>query len=196
LQVEASLDEKTVVRRRMRKRRSDYEAALPPETRALLFLRPPGRIADLAPTGSAVGIYDAAPREAPTRSYMRWFYENGRRIALPWFENRDAPMAFRIWADPFDEDLLEPAPFGGLQPRTDAEAVVPELMLLPLLAFTTAGDRLGQGGGHYDRWFAAHPVVPAIGLAWDMQRVDSLPREDHDHRLDAVITPTRLYEST
>lgn len=190
------MDDKQTLRKRMRALRRAHEAALPPHTRALLFHRPPARIEGLAPEGGVVGLYDAVPPEAPTRAYARWFHEHGRRVALPWFAGAAAPMTYRIWANPHDESLLEPGPFGALQPRGDAEAAQPELVILPLLAFTTEGHRLGQGGGHYDRWHAAHPMVPAIGLAWDCQRVDSIPNEDHDHPLDAVITPTRLYEST
>jgi 5-formyltetrahydrofolate cyclo-ligase len=189
------LDEKHKLRARMRTLRRKHEAALPAESRALLFKRPPARIADLAPEGTAVGLYHAIKPEAPTGSYARWFYENGRRVALPWFAGREAPMEFRTWTDPFDENLLEPGPFGALQPLADAEPAELALVIVPLIAFTPDGHRLGQGGGHYDRWCAAHPLIPAIGLAWDSQRVDKLPVEDHDHPLDAVITPTRLYEA-
>jgi len=72
--------------------------------------------------------------------------------------------------------------------------VTPHLAFVPLLAFTARGDRLGQGGGHYDRWLAANPEMLAVGLAWDSQLVDSLPIEAHDRPLSAVVTPTRLYE--
>ena len=54
-------------------------------------------------------------------------------------------------------------------------------------------ERLGQGGGHYDRWLAHHPDTIRIGMAWDGQLVDELPVEPHDVPLDAVVTPTRLY---
>ncbi|MEO6091461.1 MAG: 5-formyltetrahydrofolate cyclo-ligase [Novosphingobium sp.] len=186
--------QKRKLRAKMRKARRAHEVALPEATRGLMFLRPPTRIADLAPVGSVVGIYHAVAPEAPTLAYAQWFYENGRRLALPWFEHRDTAMQFRFWRDPWDDALLEPGPYGGLQPHADAEEIVPDLTIVPLLAFTADGHRLGQGGGHYDRWHAAHPLVPAIGLAWDCQRVDTLPLEPHDHALSAVITPTRLYE--
>ena len=64
------------------------------------------------------------------------------------------------------------------------------------MGFTPSGKRLGQGGGHYDRWLAEHPAVLKIGLAWDIQCVepeDALPTEPHDIALDAVVTPTRMY---
>ena len=63
---------------------------------------------------------------------------------------------------------------------------------MPLVAFTPRGDRLGQGGGFYDKWLGAHPETIRFGLAWDMQEVPELPNEWHDMSLTGVITPTRL----
>jgi 5-formyltetrahydrofolate cyclo-ligase len=188
------VDEKHRLRAEMRALRRDHVAALADSVRALLFLRPPGPIAALAPEGRVIGLYYALANEAPTRSYARWFSENGRTIALPWFADRAAPMRFRVWRDPYDDEGLEPGPLGHFQPLPDAEEVVPDLALVPLLAFTARGERLGQGGGHYDRWLAENPAVLPIGLAWDSQLVESLPVEPHDRLLRAVVTPTRLYE--
>ncbi len=71
--------------------------------------------------------------------------------------------------------------------------MVPDVVFVPLLGFTEHLERLGQGGGHYDRWLAAHPQTVAIGLAWDVQLLDALPVEPHDVRMDAIVTPTRLF---
>ncbi len=70
-----------------------------------------------------------------------------------------------------------------------------DLILLPLVGFDAKGTRLGQGGGHYDRTLAFargvnRPLL--VGYAFAMQEVDSLPREEHDVRLDAVITEKGL----
>jgi 5-formyltetrahydrofolate cyclo-ligase len=182
------------LRARLRAHRREHVAALDDRTRGLLFLRPPGPIAALIPEGSVVGLYRATPVEAPTRSYAAWLIENGRTIALPWFAERGAPMRFRRWRDPYADADLIPGPHGVLQPGEDAEEVEPQAVFVPLLGFTTRGDRLGQGGGHYDRWLADHPQVTAIGLAWDCQLLPALPVEAHDHPLAAVVTPTRLYQ--
>ena len=106
---------------------------------------------------------------------------------------RAAPMTFSRYSDPYADSDLAVGPFGMLQPEATAEALTPDVLFAPLIGFTAAGDRLGQGGGHYDRWLAEHPPRMAIGLAWDMQLCESLPSEAHDMRLDAVITPTRIY---
>lgn len=190
------MEDKSELRRRMRATRRDHVAALPDSVRALLFMRPPGPVAELAAKGSTVGLYSAHPVEAPTLSYASWFFENGRTLALPWFEDRDAPMEFRAWENPFDEDALETGPFGILQPAAGSATAVPHLAMVPLLAFTEDGIRLGQGGGHYDRWLEANPGTIPVGMAWDCQLVDELPAEPHDVPLHAVVTPTRLYLTT
>ncbi len=184
-----------MLRKRLRARRLEHVTALPDVTRGLLFLRPPVPIAKRLPEGAKVGLYAAAPLEAPTRSYARWLHENGWALSLPWFAERGSAMQFRAWNDPYDETLLETGPYGITQPRGDAPATAPSVLFVPLIGFTPDGHRLGQGGGHYDRWLQAHPNAQAIGLAWDCQMVEKMPVLPHDVRLSAVITPTRLYQA-
>jgi 5-formyltetrahydrofolate cyclo-ligase len=188
------VNEKPLLRARFRKARREHVAALPAVTRKLLFLRPPGPIAAMAGEGATVGLYHATAEEAPSRAYAQWFFENGRTIALPWFAAKGEPMRFRKWLDPFEDSGLEQGPYGTWQPGDDAPEVTPDFLFAPLLAFTAQGERLGQGGGHYDRWLAANPVAVPIGLAWDCQLADGLPCEQHDRPLHAVVTPTRYYE--
>ena len=71
-----------------------------------------------------------------------------------------------------------------------SETVDPGLILCPLLAFDDQGGRLGQGGGYYDRTFAARPEITRIGLAYAGQAVEPLPMERHDMALDGVLTET------
>ena len=187
------MDSKSDLRQRLRAERRRHVAMLEDSTRALLFMRPPAALLGLVPGGATVGLYRANPHEAPANSYARYFLENGHPLALPRFAHREAPMEFAAHLDPFGESDLEVGPYGLLQPYAEAEAVVPQVLFVPLLGFTADGDRLGQGGGHYDRWLSEHPATIATGLAWDCQLLDELPREDHDVPLSAVVTPTRLY---
>lgn len=159
----------------------------------MLFRQPPAPLLNLIPSDATIGLYRATPDEAPASRYATHFLETGHRIALPRFADRASTMEFAVWSDPFGDSDLEPGPFGLLQPAADAEPVVPDVLFVPLVGFTADGQRLGQGGGHYDRWLAAHPEAHAIGLAWDCQLCDTLPLEPHDVPLRAVVTPTRLY---
>ncbi|WP_338465725.1 5-formyltetrahydrofolate cyclo-ligase [Novosphingobium sp. ZN18A2] len=184
---------KADLRRKLRAARREHVASLDERVRALLFKRPPAAVAALVPEDATVGLYAPAVGEAPASAYARWFHEEGHPVALPWFAQRGAPMEFRQWETPWIEETLATGPYGAAQPADDAAAAVPGVLFVPLVGFTADGHRLGQGGGHYDRWLDAHPGTIAIGLAWDCQLVDSLPMEPHDHPLHAVVTPTRLY---
>lgn len=184
---------KAELRRRLKAERRAEVAALDPRVRALVMMRPPAPLLALVPQGATVGLYVNGPDEVPTRGYARFLNEAGHRIALPWFAGRGAPMAFRHWQSPHIDELLETGPYGVVQPQADAGEMVPEVLFVPLVGFSARGGRLGQGGGHYDRWMETHPDVPAIGMAWDCQLVDDLPIEAHDRPLAAVVTPTRIY---
>jgi 5-formyltetrahydrofolate cyclo-ligase len=190
--------EKHKLRAKLRAARRAYVDDLPQTVRRLILSRPPAPVARLTEGAAMIGLYHASAHEAPTLSYAKWFHERGQGIALPWFADRGAAMGFRQWLDPYDSEshdgaALEPGPWGALQPRSDAPEVVPEVVFVPLLGFTQDGHRLGQGGGHYDRWLAAHPEALALGLGWDCQLLDDLPLEPHDCGLRAVISPTRIY---
>ncbi len=185
--------DKAALRKQLRQQRRDHVAALPAAMRALIFHHPPAPLLELIPADATIGHYRAGPTEAPAAAYAKFFAERGHRLALPRFGSRSAAMEFASFTDPFDESDLETGPFGLLQPLADAEALTPDVLFVPLLGFTESGQRLGQGGGHYDRWFAANPSARGIGLGWDCQLVDSLPIEAHDHPMDAIVTPTRLY---
>ncbi|MGB7408917.1 MAG: 5-formyltetrahydrofolate cyclo-ligase [Pontixanthobacter sp.] len=185
--------DKITLRARMRKRRRSHVDAIPETVRALLFKRPPGPLAAIVPPGATVGVYHATAYEAPCAAYARYFMDEGHVVALPRIGEDDGIMQFATFTDPYGESDLELGPHEISQPVAGAKAVVPDVIFAPMLAFTEKGERLGQGGGYYDRWFAAHAGTLAIGMGWDCQMVDELPTEKHDARLDAVITPTRMY---
>ena len=94
-------------------------------------------------------------------------------------------MHFRLWENPFDADTLIAIAVECHAARRSQPRVTPDVVVVPLVAFTSEGTRLGQGGGHYDRWLAENPLSTAIGLAWDCQLADALPAEDHDQPLTA-----------
>lgn len=187
---------KSNLRRTLRAARRAHVDAQPDAIRALLFHRPPAQIAAQIQPEAVIGLYHAGPYEAPAHGYARFFHDAGHTIALPHFAARSAGMTFRRHSDPHGQSDLSPGPFGMLQSGEDAEPFTPSILFVPLVGFTATLDRLGQGGGHYDRWLAEHPGVQAIGLAWDAQLRADLPTEPHDRRLDAVITPTRIYGLT
>ena len=187
---------KAALRKELRAVRREHAAAQPDHIRALLFHTPPRPLLAKLDPHAVIGLYHATAHEAPTAGYMRHFHENRHTIALPRFATEETPMEFAQHSDPFAESDLEPGPFGLVQPGRHASALAPDVLFVPLVGFTPSGKRLGQGGGHYDRWLAEHPGVLKIGLAWDVQLIEpeaALPTEPHDVPLDAIVTPTRIY---
>ncbi|MFN4019003.1 MAG: 5-formyltetrahydrofolate cyclo-ligase [Erythrobacter sp.] len=184
---------KDLLRRTLRAARKAHVETLPDSIRGLLFHRPPAPLLAQIGGEAVIGLYHAGPFEAPAAGYARFFHEAGHILALPRFAAPDAAMSFARHTDPYATSDLEAGPFGILQPTAQAEPVIPDVLFVPLVGFTADGARLGQGGGHYDRWLAEHPPALAIGLAWDVQLCAALPAEPHDAALDAVITPTRIY---
>ena len=187
------MTDKPALRAELRQRRLAHEAEIPQAMRSLLFHRPPAPLLDLVPAGAVVGVYYPVPGEASPLAYARWLAERGNPVALPWFARRGAVMQFKLWENPFEQTGLVPDPYGAMQPEAGSADVQVEVAIVPVLGFTAAGQRLGQGGGHYDRFLAANPFVVPIGLAWDCQLASQLPAEPHDVPLRAVITPTRFY---
>ncbi len=149
-----------------------------------------GRVAELAgdlPQGQIVAVYRAIGSELDADALSTALSRAGRELCLPVVAELDAPMVFRRWTpgEPLELDEAGvPAPFPL------AEIVEPDLILTPLLAFDAAGGRLGQGGGYYDRTFAALPNAVRVGLAYAGQQVDDLPTEPHDIPLHGVLTET------
>jgi 5-formyltetrahydrofolate cyclo-ligase len=111
----------------------------------------------------------------------------GQRALLPWFLDRDARMLWR------EAPAVEPSPWGVLQPAASAEALAPDIVLVPLVAADRAGRRIGHGKGHYDRALShlrEGGAVTTIGLAWEDQILDApIPADPWDEPLDAIATP-------
>ncbi|MEM1051803.1 MAG: 5-formyltetrahydrofolate cyclo-ligase [Pseudomonadota bacterium] len=184
---------KSDLRKILRRVRREHVAAQPSNVRGLMFNMPPRPLLANIAAEAIVGLYHATEYEAPTGGYARFFYEAGHKVALPHFTDEGSAMEFREHTDPHGESDLSPGPFGLVQPADDAPLVSPDILFVPLIGFTNRLARLGQGGGHYDRWLAAHPEAKAIGLAWDVQLCEELPLEPHDMMLGGVVTPTRMY---
>ncbi|MBC2777566.1 5-formyltetrahydrofolate cyclo-ligase [Parasphingopyxis marina] len=126
----------------------------------------------------------------PGPQLLRW-REQGKRIALPAFANRKAPMAFWQW----DAELL-PGPLMDIpQPPGGSPAIDPALILVPLTAVDRSGNRIGQGAGYYDRKLAElgrKMTFTTVGFCWECQIADALPADPWDVPLDFIATPERL----
>lgn len=138
----------------------------------------------LIPKGTIVGGYHALPDEADPALLMERLVELGCHIAYPRVVGKGLPLEFHRVPD---GEVLAPGAFGIHEPLDIWPRAVPNILLVPLLAFDSSCYRLGYGGGFYDRTLALLKV-PAIGIAYAGQEVASLPGEPHDRTLDMVLT--------
>ena len=95
----------------------------------------------------------------------------------------------------FPGEALRPGPFGTRQPGPEAPELVPDCVLVPLLAFDAAGHRLGYGGGYYDRTLAQLPHATRLGVAFACQRLPAVPVGPNDIPLPRIATERGIFES-
>jgi 5-formyltetrahydrofolate cyclo-ligase len=125
--------------------------------------------------------------EIDIRPLLHELHARGHRIALPATPKRGNPLIFHEW---HPGARMIPERFGTLRP--DGPVLVPDLLLVPLLAFDRGGHRLGYGGGYYDRTLAGLPGHPAIGCAFAAQEMSVVPTGPNDARLAAIATERGL----
>jgi len=149
------------------------------------------RLAPIEP-GAVVAGYWPIGDEIDCRPLMDRLAMLGCALALPVVTAAGQPLDFRRWSP--GEELAKGA-FATRHPIEAAAVAVPNVLLLPLLAFDDQGFRLGYGGGYYDRTLdllRARAQVRVIGLAYASQRVAAVPHDRHDQRLDGVATEDGL----
>ena len=109
--------------------------------------------------------FESGPGEPDSGPFVAWCHEMGKRVTVP-ASDREAEVP------------TDPAVF--------------DLVLVPGVAFTERGDRLGRGGGWYDRLIPQlRPGCATVGVAFDIQVLPELPVEPHDARVSVVVTETR-----
>ena len=145
----------------------------------------PQPLLDRLTPGLMIAGYVAAGSEADPTPLLTAARERGCHLALPHVTGRAAPLRFLSWDL---GDVLVRGPLNLRQPAADAPEAAPDLILTPLLGFDRRGNRLGQGAGHYDRAFAAHPSAWRVGLAWSVQEAEALTPDPWDVPLHAIAT--------
>ena len=107
---------------------------------------------------------------------------------------RNNTMHFHQWKK---NDVLKINQFGMLEPAILSSHVVPDIMLVPLLAFDNQNNRLGYGGGFYDRYLNkylnTHNNILTIGIAFSFQKHHKLPVSNNDVKLNYILTEKGIF---
>lgn len=144
----------------------------------------------------SLAAFWSLPTEPLISPFLTQFAEKkGNSLLLPRVEEKE--MRFLICRHP-KEDLL-PSPLGFLQPsdRLAVAEIKPQLYLVPGLLFGARGERIGRGGGYYDRYFGSlskkELEIPRVGIAFLSQfSTAPLPQEQHDIPVHFVLTASAL----
>lgn len=143
-----------------------------------------------------IGLYLANDGEIDPMPLIKTLWHNNIEVFLP----RIHPFSTThlIFLKYESNTQLDYNRFNIAQPKLDLTQVCPfsqlDLVLLPLVAFDQQGNRLGMGGGFYDRMLASENPPQAIGLAHNCQLIAQLPIQPWDMPLQAVITPDKFYQ--
>jgi 5-formyltetrahydrofolate cyclo-ligase len=189
--------DKAALRRELRKKR----AALSLSVRQLAELKCARRAMRLLRRGQRVGMYLAAGSELSLQPLIAAALRRRIAVYLPVVPARGRKLLFCRLGDP--HGAWQRNRFGIAEYRTpdSLPARLLDLVFVPLVGFDAQGGRLGQGGGYYDTTFAArrlrqHWRQPRlIGVAFELQRVEQIPRESHDAVLDGIVTETSHYHT-
>jgi len=144
------------------------------------------------PDKQVIAAYSSFGHEVATRPLLAGLLAAGHVLVLPVVDRQSRMMEFRR-VDSLD--ALTPGVYGILEPRS-GELCSPEeieLFFIPGLAFDRQGNRLGRGGGFYDRYLSTvRPDAAKIGLAFQLQIAEALPVAPHDIKVDAVLTEQEI----
>jgi 5,10-methenyltetrahydrofolate synthetase len=138
-----------------------------------------------APAGRTVSIYWPFRGEHDLRKWANTVIARGGRIALPVVVQKGHPLEFRHWAP---GDPMERGVWNILVPAR-GPAVLPDVVIAPLVGYDDQRYRLGYGGGFFDRTLAAMPRKPlVVGIGYAESRLATIYPQPHDIPMDRIVT--------
>lgn len=140
-----------------------------------------------------IAAYCPKDKEFDALCVLEAALEKGISVALPIVQKDTRILKFAAWNK---TSAMKQNQYGIEEP-SGTEELIPDIIIVPFLAFDRRGTRLGQGGGYYDatlEHLRAQKDTQAIGMGYSQQAVlFNLPCEDHDQPLDWVITPKEAH---
>ena len=141
-------------------------------------------------TNKVIGGYYPYNYEVDTIEILKKIEKKNYLISLPKIK-KSYKMNFFNWST---KDPLQINQFGIPEP-TSNKIIYPSILLVPLVAFDKYNNRLGYGGGFYDRYInkiKKNQSVTTIGLAYSYQEIKKVPINDHDIKLDFIVTEDKI----
>ena len=140
----------------------------------------------------SIGGYYPSNCEIDDLDILNLLEKKNFKISLPIIKKNNQ-MNFYSWSR---NDLLKINKFGIPEP-VQTEIIYPDILLVPLVAYDSSLNRLGYGGGYYDRYIKKIEKIKKvikIGLAFSFQKISSIPIDQYDQRLDFIVTEKEIYK--
>lgn len=143
-------------------------------------------------------LYNALPSEVQTNTLCDLLRQNNALCLLPKIQSSSQPLRFHRFDN--GDALTKHPDFHVLEPSEHSDMLSPHIIITPLVAFDRSGNRLGFGGGFYDRtlsyYRASNAQLVVIGIAFSLQEAQSIPTEIHDEKLDYIVTEQEVIKIT
>ena len=140
-------------------------------------------------TNFILGVYWPFQAEFDPRPLIDWLVATGSAVALPAVVDKKGPLEYRAWRP--GEELVDGV--WGIPAPKAREIVLPQVVLAPLVGFDRRSYRLGYGGGYFDRTLAALSPRPlAIGVGFEMARIETIYPQAFDIPMDIVVTEAEI----
>jgi len=148
--------------------------------------------ANFWPKSGRVGLYAPVRNEVMTQSIFQKALESGLHVYFPRVE-----QGIQFYEVNGPEDLQKGS-WSILEPKKDCVALSPteklDLLIVPGIAFTKMGHRIGYGRGFYDKYISdLAQNIPVVGIAYDFQVIENFPLDDWDQPLTGVMTEKSFY---
>ena len=183
------LREKEALRKFLINRRSELGPSIEDQNNILNNIKP--LIEEIE--NEYIGTYISFRDELDTKKLNQYLLERELNLALPAIDFQTKEINFFMYNK--NTELIENK-FSILEPKNKDKVIFPKIILIPLLGYSKSGFRLGYGGGYYDKYLSKNGIgeVKKIGIAYSFQEVKEIPIEDHDERLDWILTEKHLYK--
>ena len=140
-----------------------------------------------------LGVYWPFQAEFDPRPLIEWLAAAGSTVALPVVIDKSGPLEYRAWRP--GEPLVDGV--WGIPIPEKRDVVLPQAVLAPLVGFDRDCYRLGYGGGYFDRTLAAlSPRPVAIGVGFELSRLDTIHPQDFDIPMDLIVTEAGIGRRT
>lgn len=144
------------------------------------------------PQKMIIGIYWPFRGEYDPRPITQYFLQQGAILALPEITSKNEPLCFREWSP----DTPVKSGAYGIPVPLETPIVRLDAVIIPMVGFDQHGYRLGYGSGYYDRTLATYQHQPfTIGVAFELQRLDSIYPQAHDISMHYVVTEAGIFRS-